>query len=145
MARPVTLPAKASANWRDWPLSVGAWTYAKDQTGSAATFAMKGGAGIFSVRCGLSSGRRIILTRSGVSTMADPAPIMMTVRSTAGLMQWPVRVEGEGALATLAVTDSGLDKMLFSRGRYAVEVAGASTLILPTWAEVAKVVEDCRV
>jgi len=37
-----------------------------------------------------------------------------------------------------------LDAMALARGRFAVEVAGYPALYLPNWAEVARVVEDCR-
>jgi hypothetical protein len=33
---------------------------------------------------------------------------------------------------------------VFSRGRFAVETDGLPTLVLQTWPEPARVVEDCR-
>lgn len=47
-------------------------------------------------------------------------------------------------IATLAANDALLDSMAFSRGRFAVEVNGLPTLYLPAWAEVGRVIEDCR-
>jgi hypothetical protein len=44
----------------------------------------------------------------------------------------------------LAATDPLLDAIAFSRGRFAVEAPGLPTLILPTWPEPARVVEECR-
>lgn len=53
-----------------------------------------------------------------------------------------------GALPTLvarfAARDPLLDAMAFSRGRFAVEVNGLPTLYLPAWAEIGRVIEDCR-
>ena len=46
--------------------------------------------------------------------------------------------------ASLAATDPLLDAMAFSRGRFVVEQAGAPPLVLPAWAEIGRVVEDCR-
>jgi hypothetical protein len=34
--------------------------------------------------------------------------------------------------------------MAYSRGRFAVEINGLPTLYLPSWAEVGRVIEDCR-
>jgi hypothetical protein len=46
--------------------------------------------------------------------------------------------------AELAMMDPLLDAMAMSRGRFAVTVAGTPSLVLPSWPEVARVVEDCR-
>ena len=45
---------------------------------------------------------------------------------------------------TFAASDRQLDAMAFSRGRFMLEVSGLPTLVLPAWAEVGKVIEDCR-
>jgi hypothetical protein len=34
--------------------------------------------------------------------------------------------------------------MVFSRGRFTVEVPGAPMLVIPAWPEPARVIEDCR-
>ena len=46
--------------------------------------------------------------------------------------------------ATLAANDPLLDAIGFSRGRFIVEQTGASTLVVPAWAEIERVTEDCR-
>jgi hypothetical protein len=46
--------------------------------------------------------------------------------------------------ATLPASDRFLDAIAFSRGRFAVEVQGLERLVLPTWPELARVIEDCR-
>lgn len=46
--------------------------------------------------------------------------------------------------AQIAPGDRLLDAMAFTRGRFAVEAEGAAPLFLPSWAEVSRVVEDCR-
>src|SRR4051794_14037640 len=43
-----------------------------------------------------------------------------------------------------AATDPLLDALSFSHGRLAVSVTGSPPLIVPPWAEIARVVEDCR-
>ena len=37
-----------------------------------------------------------------------------------------------------------LDAMAITRGRFAVEVEGEPGLYVPAWAEVTRVIEDCR-
>jgi hypothetical protein len=73
---------------------------------------------------------------------------MMTVRTTFGLLQWPASpAAGTGGLglgATRAANDPGLDQIAFSRGRFTIELPGTAPLVLPTWAEPARVIEDCR-
>ena len=46
--------------------------------------------------------------------------------------------------ADIATTDPILDAMAFSRGRVLVDMEGQQPVILPTWAEIARIVEDCR-
>ena len=46
--------------------------------------------------------------------------------------------------ARLSANDRLLDAMALSKGRFAVEVPGTTTLYLPSWAEVTRVIEDCR-
>jgi hypothetical protein len=46
--------------------------------------------------------------------------------------------------ADIAATDPILDAMAFSRGRVLVEMEGQQPVILPSWAEIARIVEDCR-
>ena len=52
---------------------------------------------------------------------------------------------GTPAYVAVALTprDALLDAMAFSRGRFIVEQAGAPTLVIPAWAEVPRVTEDC--
>lgn len=40
--------------------------------------------------------------------------------------------------------DAILDAMAFSRGRILLETDGNPPIILPAWAEIARIVEDCR-
>lgn len=47
-------------------------------------------------------------------------------------------------IVELGAQDRLLDAMAFSRGRFAVETGGLPTLYLPAWAEVTRVIEDCR-
>ena len=44
----------------------------------------------------------------------------------------------------LAPDDPLLDAMAITKGRFAVAAPGEPTLYLPAWAEVSRVIEDCR-
>lgn len=46
--------------------------------------------------------------------------------------------------AEMMPTDPILDAMALSRGRIALEVDGQTPVAIPSWAEITRVVEDCR-
>ena len=52
--------------------------------------------------------------------------------------------QGAALVATLPANDPLLDAMAFSRGRFMVETGGMAPFYLPSWAEVSRVIEDCR-
>jgi hypothetical protein len=68
----------------------------------------------------------------------------MTVRTSYGAVGWSATATPSGTLAARAASDAALDQIAYSRGRFAVEVRGLETLIMPAWAEVGRVIEDCR-
>jgi hypothetical protein len=37
-----------------------------------------------------------------------------------------------------------LDAIAYSRGRFAIEVNGIRPMAIPNWAEIGRVIEDCR-
>jgi hypothetical protein len=47
--------------------------------------------------------------------------------------------------ADLQAMDPLLDAMASSRGRIGFSTSGVAALVVPPWADVARVVEDCRV
>ena len=85
--------------------------------------------------------RRIFLSRPGTAT----APL--TVRTTSATRALAVQPTGGTppyAAVALAPSDPLLDAMAFSRGKLVVEQVGAPRLVVPAWAEIGRVVEDCR-
>lgn len=93
----------------------------------------------FSVRCDRAR-RMIILARPE----QPAANATLTLRATDGAASYPL-VAGTGEMtATVPSGDAQLDRIAFSRGRFMVQVTGSDDLILPAWAEVARVIEDCR-
>lgn len=122
-APPPPAPPAVPATWIDAPLSVGDWTYKVEVSGSAAAF--RGSALV--VRCDPA--------RREVTLILQGATGPLTVQTTYGRTSFA---------GPLAASDPRLDEIAFSRGRFAVEAAGASRLVVPAWAEPARVIEDCR-
>jgi hypothetical protein len=141
VARPAPQPVAAKgSSWNDWPWTPGTWTYRRDTRGSLALFGPVGGDALLTLRCDLGQ-QQIYLSRAGTA----PAPL--TIRTTSLTRAVPVQPTGGTpayVAAALTPNDGLLDAMGFSRGRFVVEQAGAATLVVPTWAEIERVTEDCR-
>ncbi|MGI4733181.1 MAG: hypothetical protein ACRYFW_15755 [Janthinobacterium lividum] len=133
-AAPVVLPT----DWRDWPQTSGDWTYRHDGDRSSATFGLPG-ADLLTLTC--VEGRRLRLSRGG----PGQGPLTIRTSSATRLVQaTPSGGTSDGTQALLSASDPLLDAIGFSRGRFVVEQAGAPPLVLPAWAEVERVVQDCR-
>ena len=135
-------PPPSSADWRDWPMTPGNWSYAQDAQGPVASFGRPGVAPDFAIRCDRAN-RRITLSRSGDAGTAG----QMKVRTSFGEAVWPARTSaGTPSYASVDIDamDPALDRMSFSRGRFIVEVGKLPYLAMPPWAELTRVVEDCR-
>ncbi len=137
MAPPPPPPAPASApapappppaDWRGIQLTPGGWRY--DGATLTAAFGPTGGAVLFTIRCDRAE-RQVILARPDLASGA------MIVRTSSSQRSLPVP-------AALATSDSFLDELAFSRGRFTVEATGLTILVIPAWAEPARVVDDCR-
>jgi len=127
----------AELEWRDMPLAAGTWTYAAEATGSVARFGPQGQPPALLVRCDHAA-RTVALVRPGAGAGA------MTVTTSYSGRDWRAEAGAEGAVAHLPASDPFLDRMAFSRGRFSVAAAGVSLLMVPAWAEPARVIEDCR-
>jgi hypothetical protein len=129
-------PPPPPADWRDLPLTNGNWTYFSDGAGSQALFGVPGSAA-FSVRCERAQ-NRVTLVRDGIARGN-----VMTVRTSFGARNLPVAA-GSQAAAAVPASDRFLDTIVFSRGRFTIEVSGLPMLVIPSWPEPARVIEDCR-
>ncbi len=141
---PTPAPAPAptlSADWRDWPLTPGNWVYKQDGRGSVALYGLPGAEAELILRCDAARSR-MVLSRRGQGAAN------LTVRTTSTLRQLPVQPMPAGATPWLAADlgprDSILDAMGFSRGRFLVQGNGLPTLVVPAYAEILRVAEDCR-
>lgn len=79
---------------------------------------------------------------------SNPGNIVMRIRTETGdrvLTGQPlVGARNGGVFVQLDSSDPLLDAMAVTKGRFAIETEGAPTLYLPSWAEVTRVIEDCR-
>ena len=140
---PVPPPAPAPAppppapvvGWEEAPLSAGDWTYRDEGGISWAGYGLPQQP-VFVIRCERS--REISLVHESATGNA------IIIRTSFGERRLPATSVAEGLIARLPAADPRLDDILFSRGRFAVEVEGEERLILPAWPEPARVVEDCR-
>jgi hypothetical protein len=131
-ASPAPLP-RPVADWRQARATPGDWVWSNAGGRSLARFA----GGLFSIRCEQGN---VVLARRG----SGEGPTPMSI-STSAMTR---TLSGAGSASEIAVTltarDPLLDAMAFSRGHFAVEVAGLAPLYVPSWPEVSRVIEDCR-
>ena len=139
-ARPAPAPPAPRA-WIDNPRTPGDWSYAQVAGGTIARYSA-GGAPVFAIGCDTAS-RRVMLTREGVT--AGPGG-GLTIRTETADRTLPAtrNAAGTAASAQVAAREPLLDAIALTRGRFAVELAGTPNLYLPNWAEVSRVIEDCR-
>lgn len=140
-AVPTPAPAPAppqSQDWRDWPMTAGAWRYLGGGQTSVATFGVAGAPPLVTFRCKVAA-RRIVVQAASARVAGQ-----MGVRTTFGATQWPLQADGASFVAIRPASDATLDQIAFSRGRFMISVPGSAPTILPTWAEVTRVIEDCR-
>ncbi len=124
---PAPLPTP-SAGWEDRAVDRGAWRY--DAANRTAAFVPAGGATpLLSMTC---SGSGIRMT----SALAGN----VSLRTSAGTDQ----IRFDGGSANLGNRDPRLDRIAFSRGRFALETPGGGALTLPVQSEIGRVIEDCR-
>lgn len=150
----VPLPAPTTAPIRepefrtylDAPQTPGTWTYADEPGESLALYGEDPRAPVFLMRCtGQGVGRGVAIAR--VSEQAHSGPRMMSVTTETVSRQLeaaPVAGSANLLSAPLAPGDPLLDAMAITKGRFAIEVEGERSLYLPAWAEVTRVIEDCR-
>ncbi|MBX7495832.1 hypothetical protein K3172_08180 [Qipengyuania sp. 6B39] len=145
-ATPAPTPPPAEANWIDRPQTTGTWRI----SGSQAAFVERDSQGgttppsipLFIMECRNNAVRLMTqVPRSDSRTM-----IIRTETASRSLALSPVPGGAQPvfAFADLQPRDPLLDAMALTRGRFAVEVPGGRSLYLPNWAEVTRVIEDCR-
>lgn len=133
---PALPPPSPAPGWEDAALSPGDWTLVPAAGGSPVAEFRNGGAAVLRVVC--EAPQRIAIIRTG------PGGGALTLRATSGERSIPATPGPGGVVARVPAGDPLLDALVFSRGRFAVDMVGAARLILPSWPEPARVIEDCR-
>ncbi|MES2783760.1 MAG: hypothetical protein V4657_13265 [Pseudomonadota bacterium] len=140
VAAPAPMP-RLTGDWNDWPFTPGNWTYSRDGRGSVAQFGSPGRNPTVSIRCDAQN-RRVILSREALAP--GQRMVIRTSSTMKELTAKPTGATPAYLAADIANTDPILDAMAFSRGRVLVDVEGQQPVILPSWAEITRIVEDCR-
>jgi hypothetical protein len=127
----------------DAPQTPGDWSYQPAPPYSFALFGAGQSQITFLMRCDRAN-RTVMLMR--MSNQPNPQPMQIATETTTRLLSAnPREVLGrKGQAADLPATDSLLDAMAISKGRFAVQTGGETTLYVPSWPEVTRVIEDCR-
>lgn len=129
-------------DWMDAPATPGEWTYAPGNGTTAATFTDQTGTRLFSIEC---NPENLVITLFRPAQTTGRVPVKVLTESIDRMLDAiSVSYGTPGLAAQLPARDPLLDAMAISKGRFAVETAGLPTLYLPSWAEVSRVIEDCR-
>ena len=134
-AAPPAPPPPPPASWQEGTVTAGDWRYSESPRPQAS---FGDSAPLMTIVC--TADRQLRLVRSGSADAASS----MAIRTTMSERSLPTAVGAEGTVATLGAADPLLDEIAFSRGRILVQVPGQADLVLPTWPEPARVIEDCR-
>jgi len=118
----------------------GSWSYAPAADGSEAVFANATGSPQLWLHCTRAT-RRITISRP--ATAAAP---LLNVWTSSLVKSLPSSFNPATGRLTIDLSnyDPLLDAMVSSRGRVAFTVGTQSPLVVAPWAELARVVEDCR-
>lgn len=140
LAVPFSLNAQVADLSTATPIG-GSWTYAATAGGSEATFADASGNPILWVQCARST-RRVSIAKP--ATGAAPFLKIWTSSLTRSVPS-SFNPATKRLTIDLGATDPLLDAIASSRGRVAFTIGTQPPLVVPPWAEAARVIEDCRV
>jgi hypothetical protein len=119
----------------------GNWVYSTTAGGSEASFVNASAMPQLTIRCTHPT-RRITIAKP--ASGAAPSLSVWTSAQTRALPA-TFNPATQRLSADVMAYDPMLDAIAFSRGRFGVSVSGTTPLVVPAWAEVARVIEDCRV
>ena len=143
IAAAVALAAASSLHAQDLSTATpiaGNWTYAATADGSEAVFASATGSAQLWVHCTRAT-RRVSIAKPATGA----APLLNVWTSSLTRSEPASFNPATGRLTIdLAAVDPLLDAIVSSRGRIGLTVAGQPSLVVPAWAEAARVIEDCR-
>jgi hypothetical protein len=137
--QPYRINAPVPTEWMDAPETPGSWLYAPHAVGSEATFAGRDNSALARLRCD-TTGRVVLLMLP--ANVARPR--FVEVRTETLTVTLTLSSELGSPTVAMPANLPLLDAMALSKGRFAVGADGMAPLILPSHAEVSRVIEDCR-
>lgn len=137
------LPVQPGTGWMDAALTPGDWTQGLIAGVPFALFGIDHRIAALGIRCLRSEGTITIARRSDIQAQRT-----MTIRTETMSRSFgaePTKgFPGAFLGISLRADDPLLDAMALSKGRFTVEVEGEQPLTIPSYAEVSRVIEDCR-
>lgn len=127
--------ASASGRSQTMPITPGTWTWTRKEDASVAQF----GDGLVTITCDAPAKTISIARRADAA-----ADSTVTILSSTQTRAFEGSRQGGQIVVTLDAGDALLDALALSRGRFGVAVAGLDAVYPGSWAEVSRVVEDCR-
>ncbi|HET7316744.1 MAG TPA: hypothetical protein VFI88_04895 [Sphingomicrobium sp.] len=121
------------------PIS-GNWSYRAIPGGSEADYIDARATVRLMVRCNRAA-RTVSIVRTGVPAAAPTLSIWTTSMARSVPSSF---LATKQLVATVAATDSLLDAIAFSRGRFATGASGAPLVAVRSGPETTRVIEDCR-
>jgi hypothetical protein len=128
-------------HWTDWPITPGNWVYRQDDRGSIGYFGETGKNALVTLRCEKLRGR-VYLSRAG--TLLGPEIMVRTSSASKAVPSAAAGGTPPYVAAELSPLDPILDAMAYSRGRISIEASGQQMIAIPAWAEIGRIIEDCR-
>lgn len=133
--RPMPVPLATPTDWRDLPITPGAWLWSLSGGVSQAAYGTKTGAPQIIMACQGGQVRLIVPGAAGG---------VIQITTATQTRQASTQSDAAGAVLALPANDRLLDAIALTRGRWEVEVTGHTPLLLPADASASRVVEDCR-
>ena len=118
----------------------GNWRYARTSDGSTATFDNSNGEPQLTIRCTRATRHVAILKPASAAS----ASMWIWTSSQTNTLPATYDVASARVSVDLGAYDPLLDAIAASRGRIGFSTSGLAALVVPPWAEVARVIEDCR-
>lgn len=129
-------------NYLDAPQTTGNWFYEAESDETFALFGTGVEEPVAIIRCDRET-RLVGIGRFGSN--AQRATIRIRTETGNHTVEATPRDVGRPLVAAeVNAREPMLDAMAITKGRFALETDGMRTLYLPAWAEVTRVIEDCR-
>lgn len=128
-------------SYLDAPQTPGTWVYEDEPGEKLAVYIHPETGPLFVMRCATGS---FGLARLDSDPSQGARAMSISTETVTRQLQVSPLPERHLLAVDIDPRDPLLDAMAITKGRFAVEVEGESTLYLPAWTEVSRVIEDCR-